>query len=230
VPPAAKASGGDFEWRYLNPPASAVLFGEQRMDVAAHRLLRDGVHYRAELFEVAARIVRKMGLFRYAAMHVRRNELQYKQEFVGSAQMLANAKALLVEGEAIYLATDEQDKSFFDAMRQGGHKVFFLSDFPEEVKGVDKHKLGIVEQIICAGGRIFFGTGHSTFSSFIYRLRGYMVRRAQRSLSCVFVPLALTPPPCNATTRAPPPRCRCRVRPSRANTTCTRTTQRKVPL
>ena len=173
VPPAAKTSG-NFEWRYLNPPASGVVFGEQRMDVAAHRLLRDGVHYRRELFEAAARVVRKLALFKYAAMHVRRNELQYKEEFVGSAKLLDNAKALLVPGEVIYLATDEQDKSFFDEMQEGGHRIFFLSDFTADLADVPKSKLGIVEQIICAGGRIFFGTGHSTFSSFIYRLRGYM--------------------------------------------------------
>ena len=66
------------------------------------------------------------------------------------------------------------DTDFFDEMREGGHRIFFLSDFTADLADVPKSKLGIVEQIICAGGRIFFGTGHSTFSSFIYRLRGYM--------------------------------------------------------
>ena len=34
--------------------------------------------------------------------------------------------------------------------------------------------IGLIEQVICAGGRTFFGTKHSTFSSYIFRLRGYV--------------------------------------------------------
>lgn len=33
---------------------------------------------------------------------------------------------------------------------------------------------GCIEQVICAMGRSFFGTLESTFSSYIFRLRGYI--------------------------------------------------------
>jgi len=32
----------------------------------------------------------------------------------------------------------------------------------------------MIEQVICAGGRRFFGTRLSTFTGYIYRLRGYI--------------------------------------------------------
>merc|ERR1712228_806579 len=38
---------------------------------------------------------------------------------------------------------------------------------------VNRKIAGLVEMAICAGGRIFFGTKESTYSSYITRLRGY---------------------------------------------------------
>ena len=43
------------------------------------------------------------------------------------------------------------------------------------LKGVEispKHE-GMIEQVICAAGHMFFQTEHSTFSAYITRLRGY---------------------------------------------------------
>ena len=34
--------------------------------------------------------------------------------------------------------------------------------------------MGVTEQAVCAGGRVFVGTRDSTFSSYIVRLRGYV--------------------------------------------------------
>jgi hypothetical protein len=45
---------------------------------------------------------------------------------------------------------------------------------------IPKRLSGHVEQVICAGGRTFVGTTHSTFTSYIMRLRGYMHAPDQR--------------------------------------------------
>jgi hypothetical protein len=45
---------------------------------------------------------------------------------------------------------------------------------------IPKRLSGHVEQVICAAGRTFVGTTHSTFSSYIVRLRGYMNSPDQR--------------------------------------------------
>mmetsp|Transcript_32003 Transcript_32003/g.39418 ORF Transcript_32003/g.39418 Transcript_32003/m.39418 type:complete len:130 (+) Transcript_32003:609-998(+) len=61
------------------------------------------------------------------------------------------------------------------------HKIyrwddFFTSTGEYALKGIKiPRKLeGCIEQVICAMGRSFFGTLESTFSSYIFRLRGYL--------------------------------------------------------
>merc|ERR1712118_369037 len=38
---------------------------------------------------------------------------------------------------------------------------------------VPRKLIGCIEQAICAAARRFFGTKHSTFSQYVFRLRGY---------------------------------------------------------
>ena len=67
---------------------------------------------------------------------------------------------------------------FLDAIKSR-HKVFSWRDFKGSLAGVEPRFLqgkyiGLVEQVICAGGRVFVGTDHSTFSGYIPRLRGHI--------------------------------------------------------
>jgi hypothetical protein len=48
-----------------------------------------------------------------------------------------------------------------------------LNVSPQGMVIPDKY-IGMIEQVICACGRVFVGTSHSTFSGFIPRLRGYI--------------------------------------------------------
>jgi hypothetical protein len=43
-----------------------------------------------------------------------------------------------------------------------------------ELDDISRKTVGLVEQIVCASGRQFVGTKMSTFSAYIYRLRGYL--------------------------------------------------------
>merc|ERR1712166_1554967 len=97
---------------------------------------------------------------------------QYKDSYITSANTLRNIKALLLPNETLYLATDEtKDGRFFDALR-AAHPIMTWFDFYDEATGTLKHNgqpvrrkvIGLVEQLICAGGREFFGTVHSTFT------------------------------------------------------------------
>ena len=83
--------------------------------------------------------------------------------------------------QMLYIATDELDATFFDPVLRRHPHTFIWRDFFEEkggnvLKGMtipDKY-VGMIEQVICACGRVFVGTSHSTFSGFIPRIRGYI--------------------------------------------------------
>jgi len=88
---------------------------------------------------------------------------------------LRNTENLLNFREPIYIATDEQDIDEFSAFRKK-HKVYSYLDFKMIMlsKRVTRTQKGLIEQVICAGARRFFGTEKSPYSSYVYRLRGYL--------------------------------------------------------
>jgi len=168
-------------WRYLGQVANMIFFDDPEKDKDLKRMLRDHVHYLPEVFEIAAEVVSKIGLFNYAAYHVRRNDLQYKDSFIGAEKSYQNTEKLLQPGENIYVATDETSDKFFDVFPRNNHKTYFWHDFFGDKakpdlkisRPVNRKLIGCIEQVICAGARIFFGTRSSTFSAYITRLRGY---------------------------------------------------------
>lgn len=123
-----------------------------------------------------SQIIRLLGgVGSYSSMHIRRGDLQYASSLQSAEATLANTKALLKEGETLYISTDEKPE-FFAALRQAGYTVHTYKDLlPQAFPGVtlDRKIVGMVEQIVASGGRTYFGTRLSTFSSFVLRMRGY---------------------------------------------------------
>ncbi|KAK3244254.1 hypothetical protein CYMTET_46126, partial [Cymbomonas tetramitiformis] len=166
--------------RSFGQVATMVAFADGLQSSAFHRALRDAVHFKLQVLEVAAKVISRLGMFQYVAMHVRRNELQYKNVWVPANTTMVNTRALTKQGEALYIATDETNSEFFSSLRDR-HEVYQFGDFTTSRGGhalsgveIPQHLLGPVEQVICAGARIFFGTRLSTFTAYIQRLRGYM--------------------------------------------------------
>merc|ERR1719499_983820 len=112
-------------WRYLGQVANFVFFDDPAKDRDLKRMLRDHVHYLPEVFEVAAEVISKIGMFQYAAYHVRRNDLQYKDSFIGAESSYENTKKLLKDGEKIYVATDETSSGFFEVFPNNNHATYF---------------------------------------------------------------------------------------------------------
>ncbi|GBG34300.1 Hypothetical Protein FCC1311_105232 [Hondaea fermentalgiana] len=167
------------DFRFLVQVNTFAAFADEALSRSYKRMLRDHVHYRSIVFDIAARVIRELGPFRFAALHVRRNDLQYKEVFLSAQDTLNNVRALLRPGEKLYIATDETNANFFEAFEKE-YEVFQWKDFfgPRgnyALRGVDiPRKLeGCIEQVICALARVFAGTLESTFSSYIFRLRGY---------------------------------------------------------
>ena len=80
--------GTSRDYRYLGQVASAVWFDDTEKDNDLKRMQRDHIHLNDEVFYYASLIVEKLGAFQYAALHIRRNELQYKQSFIAAALMM----------------------------------------------------------------------------------------------------------------------------------------------
>ena len=49
----------------------------------------------------------------------------------------------------------------------------FLNDFMDALKGVSPNYFGMLDQLVAAQGRNFYGTFFSTFTGYISRIRGY---------------------------------------------------------
>ena len=105
--------------RYLAQIASAVAFASADAAIAARTVMRDGVHYRGAIFAAAAAAIDRLGgLFSYSALHVRRNDLQYKGSFVAADATAANVAPLLRRNESVYIATDETAAAFFAPLEE----------------------------------------------------------------------------------------------------------------
>jgi len=125
-----------FHWdepRILVAFAAMIAFQDPAEERLAHLTMRNHVHLNGYLFDMAAKVVheilQKAG--KYHAMHVRRGDFQYKQsKFKGVEAVYMNVQHLFEEGDTIYIATDEKDRSYFDPLRKH-YKLLFFSDFPE---------------------------------------------------------------------------------------------------
>eukprot|EP00040_Diaphanoeca_grandis_P006744 m.38482 g.38482 ORF g.38482 m.38482 type:complete len:299 (-) comp17928_c0_seq1:57-953(-) len=216
-PSCAKDGPGARNWRYLQqfgnfvvaPNMSAeserparktekkpVRPGTEQTDITAneiYKFARDHIRLHKNVFVAAAQVVahKALGMFKFAAIHVRRNDLQFKSSFLAADAMLKNIRKLLIRGEPLYISTDETDPDFFKAMK-AEFDVIMWSDFFNEngendasrrfqIKAsqlpgghVERRLEGLTEMAICSMARIFIGTPSSTFTAYIRRLRGYV--------------------------------------------------------
>lgn len=172
---------GGPDFRYMGQTGAVVLWSDlEHWQKFAYQMMRF-VHYIPKVAEIAAKVVARLGLFQYSSLHIRRNDLQYPENFIPAEKSLENVGKLLKQGETLYIATDEPQPDFFAPFEKAGHKVYRWQDFFTEkggnvLNGIDipRKNIGHIEQMICSGGRWFAGTRASTFSSFIFRLRGYV--------------------------------------------------------
>jgi hypothetical protein len=153
------------------------------------RFVRDHIRYVDEIQCAAARVVyalRERSRARgdpdgnFDSLHIRRGDFA---DFANETQISADemyqiAKKKLTENATIYIATNEENRSYFDPLRKH-YDVVFLRDFEEALSGLHAkfHGLGLVEQLVASRGRIFLGCYLSTFSNYINRLRGYHANR-----------------------------------------------------
>lgn len=170
--------------RLLTHFYSFVFFENWKQDLWAKRFVRDHFRYIDELQCAAARVIhaiRERAKSRnplknpegvYDSYHIRRGDFQYKRTRLEAQQIYENSKDEMEEGATVYISTDESNKAFFKPLADH-YDIVFLDDFKDVIKGLNTNYYGMLDQLVASRGRVFFGTGHSTFSGFINRMRGY---------------------------------------------------------
>ena len=174
----------DFQYRLLNHFYSFVYFTNPVHDNFYKRLVRDYLHYKDDLYCAAGKIVhalqKEFGTF--STYHVRRGDFQYKVTRLSMEEWYNNTKEVMKPGEAIYIATDDSNRTVYEPLtRDFGHPVRFLDDYPEALGDLNSMYYGMVDTIIAAQGRVFIGTWFSTFTGYINRLRGYSGKAMKNS-------------------------------------------------
>ena len=166
------------EYRLLDHFYTSMFFTNPVIENYMKRLIRDALHYNDEIQCAAGKIVRALHdeFPVMSSWHVRRGDFQYKATRLSIEEWYNNTKSFLHKGEALYIATDERNRTFFAPLTETyGHAVKFLDDFADtfHLKDMDPAYLGMIDTIVASHGRTFTGTWFSTFSGYINRLRGY---------------------------------------------------------
>jgi len=167
--------------RMLTHFYSFLYFEDWRQDLWSKRFVRDHLRYGDEIQCAAARVMaavrkraRKHGNpdGEYDSFHIRRGDFQYKNTRLEADQIYENSKDEIPANATVFVASDHQGRPFFQPLAKH-YNLVFLKDFKEELKGVNTNYYGMIDQLVASRGRTFFGCYHSTFSGFIFRVRGY---------------------------------------------------------
>jgi len=150
-----------------------ILFTKQSEKLKT--LIARHVKYKNKIFDIGWLFVNRLEDNSYYSVHVRRNDFQYDDLHIPCQQLYENLKKEVPLGSKLYIATDHDDESFFDLLKENYEVLFFkdvIADYP--YLEYDKNWVPIFEQLICTRAIKFIGTDLSTLSSYIYRMRGYM--------------------------------------------------------
>jgi hypothetical protein len=163
-----------------------IFFEDWKQQMWEHRFVRDHLRYVDELQCAAARIVHALreiarkqpnnsnGLF--DSMHIRRGDFQFKETRLDAPQLLEKSKQWIPEQSAVFISTDERDKTFFDPFKEH-YDIYFLDDFKHLFPDMNTNLYGMLDQLVATKGRTFVGTYFSTFTGYINRMRGYHVNK-----------------------------------------------------
>lgn len=168
------------EWFLRGGPRTEL---RREMTSADWALLRHGFVWHPDAFDIAARVVRYLGLFEFVAAHIRYGDFAEKQSQRSPDDIFETLQPLINNATALYVATDRQDQ-FRGISERYNVRLIMWPDLFEESTGNLLVKVkarytperwykltGLVEEIICTYARVFVGTDRSSFSGHIERMR-----------------------------------------------------------
>jgi GDP-fucose protein O-fucosyltransferase len=156
-----------------------MFFQDWNQDLWTKRFIRDHVRYSDEIQCAAARVVDALREHArsptnpngdFDSFHIRRGDFGTigNIEFYDGMKILNMSQPEIKPGSTVYVATDEKDRRFFDPLGTQ-YKLFFLDDFKHLLHGFNTNKYGMLDQLVAARGRVFFGCWFSTVSIIVYR-------------------------------------------------------------
>lgn len=115
----------------------------------------------------------------FNAIHVRRTDHKISSSMAPSHWLQNMArKNFRKVSTALYVATDEPDKGWFEPFHHAGYQLYFSDEFFQPSgRSFDMDIKGLHDQVICIHAKLFVGSKSSSFSGFIYRSRGEVMRR-----------------------------------------------------
>jgi hypothetical protein len=161
--------------RSLGPVATMLGSINPIIPKTGRRLLKQHVRYRPEIFEIANQLISTLGFSKFNALHIRRNDFQYKQTRLNAEIISSNVKPIFNTTLPLYIATDESSEEFIEVFSKD-HQVYLWQDILDATEistEIPRLWVGPIEQLVCAASNQFAGTDLSTFSSYIHRIRGY---------------------------------------------------------
>lgn len=170
-------------------------------DLEIKKLVSKYARYKTELFDIAWQYINKLKDKSYYAIHIRRNDHQYKHLAVSAETVLENIKDIIPNGAKLYIATDHKDKNFFNLFKEK-YDIYFYDDLVSALEhkysNIISNWIPIIEQLICTRAIKFIGNDLSTLSSLVYKMRGFMndiedknyyinTEKFQESKQCKFI-------------------------------------------
>ena len=115
----------------------------------------------------------------FNAIHVRRTDHKISSSMAPTHWLKNMARQNFREvSTALYIATDEEDKGWFEPFHKAGYQLYFSDEFFQPTgQSFDVDIKGLHDQVICIHAKMFVGSKSSSFSGFIYRSRGQVMRK-----------------------------------------------------
>lgn len=141
-----------------------LFFEDWKHDLWLKRFIRDHFRYLDEIQCAATRIVQRVRQKavehgnpegQYHSIHVRRGDFfsLYKIMELSAEEIYNNNTRLRVpDASTVYIATDEQNKTFFAPIKEH-YNVFFLDDFMDEIPQINPNYYGMLDQLIASRGK-----------------------------------------------------------------------------
>jgi hypothetical protein len=163
------------EWWVMGSPKRKEQLTNETWSLLTHAFV-----WHKDAFDIASVVVNHLGMFEYSALHARYGDFQYHEEQRKASKIFKTMKDVFNLGSPLYIATDQIDKlkglgatdnisnivTFEDML----HSV--LADVQVMYSAERWFKLvGLVEELICTYAKVFVGTGRSTFTGHIHRMR-----------------------------------------------------------
>lgn len=155
-----------------------VRFFRRENALLAHEWILNNMRFSPRVYNKAFQILSILPR-PFNAIHVRRTDHKISASMAPSHWLQSMARqGFRAVSTALYVATDEPDRDWFEPFHRAGYQLYFSDEFfKPSGRSFDMDIKGLHDQVICIHAKLFVGSKSSSFSGFIYRSRGEVMRR-----------------------------------------------------